>query len=324
MIWVLGAGAFGTALAISLAQNGPVTLWARDANHATKMRADHENKARLPGYPLSDAITVTSKLDALSADAPCLLAVPTQKLRSLLETRPEALSNRPLIACCKGIELSTGLSPTEVIKAVLPDTLAAVLTGPSFASDIARGLPTALTLACADATQGEVLQSQLSTANLRLYRTTDVTGAELGGALKNVMAIGCGAVMGAGLGESARAALMTRGFAEMQRLARTQGADPDTLAGLSGFGDLTLTCSSDQSRNYRFGHSLGRKEPFDPAITVEGVATAQAALRIAKEAGVDTPVTQAVVALSTGQLQVDQVIDMLLSRPLKEERREMS
>ncbi len=322
MIWVLGAGAFGTALAISLAQNGPVTLWARDADHATKMRVDRENAARLPGCPLPDTITVVSDLDALPADAPCLLAVPTQKLRDLLEIHGNVLSSRPLIACCKGIELTTGLSPTRIIEVVVPDALAAVLTGPSFASDIARGLPTALTLACVDADKGEALQSQLSTPNLRLYRTTDVTGAELGGALKNVMAIGCGAVMGAGLGESARAALMTRGFAEMQRLAQALGADPDTLAGLSGFGDLTLTCSSEQSRNYRYGQSLGRREPFDPTITVEGVATAKAALRMAQGVGIDTPVTQAVVALSTGQLQVDQVIDMLLSRPLKEERRE--
>jgi len=319
MIWVLGAGAFGTALAISLAQNGPVTLWARDADHAEHMNTSGENAQRLPGCPLPDALTVTSDLSALPAGVPCLLAVPTQKLRGLLESHANILSNRPLIACCKGIELTTGLSPTRIIEATTSDAVAAVLTGPSFAADIARGLPTALTLACADADQGKVLQSQLSTPNLRLYRTTDVIGAELGGALKNVMAIGCGAVIGAGLGESARAALMTRGFAEMQRLAQALGADPDTLAGLSGFGDLTLTCSSDQSRNYRFGQSLGRKEPFDPSITVEGAATAQAAMKMAREAGIDAPVTHAVVALSTGQLQVDQVMDMLLSRPLKEE-----
>ena len=319
MIWVLGAGAFGTALAISLAQNGPVTLWARDANHAGQMTSNRENAARLPGCTLPDNLIVTSDLTDLPADAPCLLAVPTQKLRMLLETHGKALAQHPLIACCKGIELSTGHSPTNLIVELVPTALPAVLTGPSFAHDIARGLPTALTLACSDAAAGKTLQSQLSTPNIRIYRTNDVIGAELGGALKNVMAIACGAVIGAGLGESARAALMTRGFAEMQRMAKALGADPDTLAGLSGFGDLTLTCSSTQSRNYGFGLSLGQNQPFDPSITVEGVATAKATLALAQKHGVDAPITQAVVALSSGKLQVGQAMDMLLKRPLKEE-----
>jgi len=319
MIWVLGSGAFGTALAISLAQLGPVTLWGRDPGAMADMERRRENTMRLPGRPLPDALRVTSDLTVGRSGAICLLAVPTQKLRGMLESYANALGDHTLVACCKGIELKSGLSPTQVIADVLPEAQTAVLTGPSFASDIARGLPTALTLACQDPDLGKTLQGRLSTSNLRLYRTTDVVGAELGGALKNVMAIACGAVMGAKLGDSARAALMTRGFAEMQRLATALGAQPDTLAGLSGFGDLTLTCSSDQSRNYRFGLSLGRGEAFDPSITVEGAATAQAALAIATVHQIDVPVTQCVVALSTGKLQVGEAMDMLLKRPLKEE-----
>ena len=319
MISVLGAGAFGTALAVSLAQKSPITLWTHNANHADEMTRSGENARRLPGIRLSNAISVTSDISALPPDAPCLLAVPMQRLRGLLDTQGTALAGRPLVACCKGIELNSGLSPTQLIREFLPDANAAMLTGPSFATDIAGGLPTALTLACEDPRTGELLQGLLSTPNLRIYRTTDVVGAELGGALKNVMAIACGAVMGAGLGESARAALMTRGFAEMLRMAQALGANPETLAGLSGFGDLALTCTSDQSRNYRFGQCLGRNEPFDPEITVEGAATARAVLTRVSDLNIEMPITQSVVALAAGKLHVNQAMDMLLARPLKEE-----
>lgn len=318
MITVMGAGAFGTGLAISLAQTGPVALWARNRSQAEEMRTSRQNARRLPGIDLPDHVQVTADLPRQSG-APYLLSVPMQKLRAGLEAHKEALAGQVLVACCKGIELDSGLRPTEVIRAVIPDARTAILTGPSFAADIARGLPTALTLACADATLGEDLQAQLGTTALRLYRSTDVTGAELGGALKNVMAIACGAVIGAGLGESARAALMTRGFAEMCRMAEAKGARASTLAGLSGFGDLALTCTSELSRNYQFGLSLGRGEAFDPTITVEGAATAQAVLAEAQKANIDMPITHAVTALSTGKLQVAQAMDMLLSRPQKEE-----
>lgn len=318
MTIVMGAGAFGTALAISLVQNGAVTLWAREEDHARELRRTRQNARRLPGVDLPAAMQVTSELPSASG-VPYLLSVPMQKLRAALETHRAALSAQILIACCKGMELESGLSPTQVIREVIPDAIPAILTGPSFAADIARGLPTALTLACEDDQLGKKLQDRLGTATLRLYRTTDVTGAELGGALKNVMAIACGAVMGAGLGESARAALMTRGFAEMCRMAETRGARASTLGGLSGFGDLALTCTSSLSRNYQFGLSLGQGEPFDPNITVEGAATAQAVLAEAQKAGVDMPITQAVAALSAGKLQVAQAMDMLLSRPQKEE-----
>jgi len=313
---VLGAGAFGTALAISLARKGPVTLWARDAGDMAERR---ENAKRLPGCPFPETLSVTDDLEAGTEAEIILLAVPMQKLRSVLEEHKDALHGKHLVACCKGIELSSGVGPVSVITQTIPDATAAILTGPSFAADIARGLPTALTLACADAEAGKKLQAELTTANLRLYRTTDTIGAELGGALKNVVAIASGAAIGAGLGESARAALMTRGYAEMQRLAAHLKAEPTTLAGLSGFGDLTLTCTSEQSRNYRLGQSLGQGTPFDPTTTVEGAATARAVDALARDAGLDMPITRAVAGLLDNQLDVAGAMKSLLTRPLKEE-----
>ncbi|SEL53065.1 glycerol-3-phosphate dehydrogenase (NAD(P)+) [Roseovarius azorensis] len=318
MILICGAGAFGTALAISLAQNGSVTLWARDPDHAAEMQASRQNARRLPGVSLPDTITIATG-PVHGGDTPCLLAMPMQTLGGFLRDHATALAHRPLVACCKGMDLTTGLGPTALIARTCPGTIPAILTGPSFARDIALGLPTALTLACADDATGKTLQTVLTTRTLRLYRTTDTIGAELGGALKNVIAIACGAVMGAGLGESARAALMTRGFAEMNRLAHALGARPETLAGLSGLGDLALTCTSDQSRNYRYGQSIGRGVGFDPAVTVEGIATAHAVLHRARSLELDMPVTQAVTSLVKGELRVHQAMDMLLSRPLKEE-----
>lgn len=318
MILICGAGAFGTALAVSLAQNGPVTLWARDPDHAQDMRETRRNARRLPGIILPDAVTVISgRLP--QGNAPCLLVMPMQTLGGFLSEHTGALCHRALVACCKGMDLATSLGPTGVIARSCPAAGAAILTGPGFAHDIALGLPTALTLACAGDATGRQLQSLLTTRTLRLYRTTDTIGAELGGALKNVIAIACGAVIGAGLGESARAALMTRGFAEMGRFALAVGAQSETLMGLSGLGDLALTCTSEQSRNYRFGQSIGRGADFDPSITVEGAATARAALARAHALGLDMPITQAVTALVAGELRVEQAMDMLLSRPLKEE-----
>ncbi|MDU8927927.1 NAD(P)H-dependent glycerol-3-phosphate dehydrogenase [Alisedimentitalea sp. MJ-SS2] len=320
MIAVLGAGAFGTALAVSLAQQGePVILWAHDAGHVADMVKARENIRRLPGVPLPDNITPVEKLTGIPAHATLLLAVPMQTIRTLLQGNATLFANRILVACCKGMDLTTHLGPVQTITECVPSATPAILTGPSFAADIAQGLPTALTLACVDDTIGAALQQSLTTPNLRLYRTTDTAGAELGGALKNVMAIACGAVIGARLGDSARAALMTRGYAEMQRMALALGAQPETLAGLSGFGDLTLTCTSEGSRNFRYGLSLGRSEEFDPTITVEGAATAHAALARAHEIGIDMPITHAVTALLDGKIDVRQAMDMLLSRPLKEE-----
>lgn len=316
-IAVLGAGAFGTALAISLAHKGPVVLWARDAKD---MQHARENTARLPGCRFPDTLSVTENLDdAVTADV-LLAAVPMQKLRGFLADHAHQLDGKTIVACCKGIEMATGLGPIAVISDVLPGATAAILTGPSFAKDIAQGLPTALTLACADENMAKTLQESLTTRNLRLYRTTDTTGAELGGALKNVVAIACGAAMGAGLGESARAAVMTRGFAEMQRLAAHLKADPVTLSGLSGFGDLTLTCTSTQSRNYRLGMAFGEGRSFDGSTTVEGAATARAVDALARDNGLDLPITAVVAALVEGRLDIQTAMTSLLTRPLKEER----
>lgn len=317
MISILGAGAFGTALAIAFGKsNIPVTLWARDAVAADNAQRSREN-SKLPGMVLPDSVSVTNDFSTALSDVN-LLAVPMQKLRGLLERHPD-LDGRILIACCKGVEMGTEMGPVALLRDMVPNATPAILTGPSFAADIARGLPTALTLATPDEETGKILQQRLVSPNLRIYRTTDTVGAELGGALKNVIAIACGVAIGAGLGDSARAALMTRGFAEMQRMARALGARPETLAGLSGFGDLTLTCSSEQSRNYRFGLSLGRGESFDASVTVEGAATARATLARATTLNIDMPITAAVVAVLDGKLQIPAAMDMLLSRPPKEE-----
>ena len=318
-VGVIGAGAFGTALAISLAGKAPVRLWTRNTDQARMLERDRENKARLPGAKFPDTLSVTANLETVLAQDILLLAVPMQQLRSVLTSHAAALARRTLVACCKGIELKTGLGPIAVIAEVLPQARPALLTGPSFAADIARGLPTALTLACGDATLGKSLQQSLTTANLRLYRTTDTIGAELGGALKNVMAIACGAVIGAGLGDSARAALMTRGYAEMARMALALGARPETLAGLSGFGDLVLTCTSDLSRNYQLGLSIGRQEPFDPTLTVEGAATARAVASLSQQLGQDMPITHSVVGLIDQTTTITGAMAQLLARPLKEE-----
>ena len=318
MITVLGAGAFGTSLAISLARTGqPVTLWARSGG--AQMQASRQNIRRLPGAPFPDSLTVIDALAEIFEDGPVLLAVPMQELRSFLTENARILAYRTLIAACKGLDLTTHHGPVETLRACLPEARAALLTGPSFAADIAHGLPTALTLACATAELGKDLQQALTTPNLRIYRTTDTAGAELGGALKNVIAIACGACIGKGMGDSARAALMTRGFAEMQRLALRRGAQPDTLTGLAGFGDLALTCTSELSRNYRFGLALGREDAFDTSLTVEGVPTAKAVVAWAKELDIDMPICTAVAALSDGAYSVSEALHSLLSRPLKEE-----
>jgi glycerol-3-phosphate dehydrogenase (NAD(P)+) len=318
VIGVVGAGAFGTALAVALARNGrAVTLWAR--NGAAGIQTTRSNARRLPGVILPDGLLVTDALDDLASAQVVLLSTPMQALRGFLAGSGAMLDGKPLVACCKGVDLSTLTGPLAVIRATCPNSTPALLTGPSFAADIARGLPTALSLACADAAQGEALQNLLSTPVLRLYRTEDTIGAELGGALKNVIAIAAGVVIGAGLGDSARAALMTRGYAEMVRLATHLGARAETLAGLSGLGDLVLTCTSTQSRNFRFGQSLGAGQAFDPTITVEGAATARAVTDLAAREGLDLPVTAMVAALVTGQTTLNDAVTALLSRPLKQE-----
>lgn len=319
-IGIMGAGAFGTALAIALSANGtPVRLWARDPAQITEMQKRRENLRHLPGLPLPESITPCVDAAALTDCEVILLSVPMQQIRNALEQHRAALAEAPLIACCKGIERGTLLTPVELLDNLRPGGVHGLLTGPSFARDIAEGLPTALTLACTDSALAERLQPLLSRPALRLYRSTDTLGAGLGGALKNVVAIGAGAVMGAGLGDSARAALMTRGFAEIARLSARLGARTETLMGLSGFGDLVLTCTSAGSRNYRLGETLGRGAVFDPAITVEGVATAEAVADLAARRDLDLPVMRAIHGLASHGLTVEAAMEILLSRPLKAE-----
>lgn len=307
---VIGAGAFGTALAVTLASKGPVTLWGRDV-------AWRENP-RLPGIALPPGLRLTDRIEDCAADT-VLLALPAQVLGGFLARHAALLEGRDLVSCAKGIDLTTLHGPSALIATACPAATVAVLTGPSFASDIARGLPTALTLACADADKAETLQAQLSTASLRLYRTTDVTGAELGGALKNVIAIAAGAAIGAGYGDSARASVVTRGFAEMTRLAAALGARPETLSGLSGLGDLVLTCTSEQSRNFRYGLALGAGRDFAAGTTVEGAATARAVAALAPKLAIELPISQLVAGLAEGRIAMKHALDILLNRPLKEE-----
>lgn len=308
---IIGAGAFGTALAITYAKAGhAVTLYARE--DAAGMAQAGENRRRLPGFAFPKGLRITDAVAELSADL-ALLALPTQSLGPFLAST--ALRAQMLVSCAKGIDRASGLGPTALI-ARHSTAQGAQLTGPSFAVDIAAGLPTALTLACADDGAGAALQDRLSTPLLRLYRTTDVLGAELGGALKNVVAIAAGAVIGGGFGDSARAALMARGLAEMTRIAVTLGAEADTLRGLSGLGDLILTCGSEKSRNFRFGMALARGETLGPDVTVEGVHTAR---EIAARRDLDTPIADAVAALADGRADLRTIVERLLNRPLKPE-----
>ena len=318
-IGIIGGGAFGTALGVALALDGRhVTLWARNQGVVAEMNAARTNP-KLAGVKLPAGLTATDDVHAALEPDTILLAIPAQTLPAFLTTHHTALAGKAIVACCKGVDLERMTGPASTIKALAPKAQAAILTGPSFAADIARGLPTALTLACADEATGVRLQEQLSTNVLRLYRTTDTIGAELGGALKNVMAIAAGVAIGAQLGESARAALITRGFPEMQRLAIALGGQAETLAGLSGFGDLVLTCTSSQSRNYRYGLALGSGADWDGSTTVEGAATARAVRQLAQLRGIDMPISAVVADLTEGKTDVHRALKALLSRPLKEE-----
>ncbi|UWQ22371.1 NAD(P)H-dependent glycerol-3-phosphate dehydrogenase [Jannaschia sp. W003] len=314
-VGVVGAGAFGGALAIAIGRARPVALWGRDGAAMEAARASR-TLARLPGATLPEGVAVTADPADLADCDTLLLAVPTQALAATIAALP--LAPRRAVAACKGVELGTLRGPTALLQDRWPDATAAILSGPSFAADIARALPTALVLATSNEAEGAALQRLLATPALRVYRSTDVAGVELGGALKNVVAIACGAAIGAGLGESARAALMTRGMAETVRLATALGARPETLMGLSGLGDLALTCASPQSRNFALGLALGRGEPL-PGATAEGVPTAAAALDLGRRHGLDLPITAAVHALTTGRLGVAEAIDALLSRDLTHE-----
>jgi glycerol-3-phosphate dehydrogenase (NAD(P)+) len=323
-IGIVGAGAWGTALANSIAaKNRAVVLYARDAAIAVEMKKSRTNAARLPGVALNAEIVPTHSLaEAADTDA-VLLAVPTQSLREIsLALAPMIRNALPVVACAKGIERDTRKFVTEIVKETIPLAEPAILSGPSFASDVGRGLPTAVTLAAGDESLAADLAEALSSQTFRLYHSTDVRGVEIGGAAKNVLAIAAGIVLGRGLGASAQAALITRGFAELSRLGRAYHVRSETLMGLSGLGDLILTCSSPQSRNYAFGFALGRgQKPAEAGrgALAEGIFTAPVLADIALEKKVEMPITSAVNAVLTGRLNIDTAISELLSRPLKSE-----
>ncbi len=323
-IAVLGAGAWGTALANVLARAGrTVTLWARDQQSADTIAFTRQSP-RLPGVRLADSITVTPDLSDAARGEAILLVVPAQDLRKVATAFGTVAANGvPVVVCAKGIEHGTRRFMTEVIAETMPHAVPAILSGPSFAADVARGLPTAVTLATANDATAAALAAALGSPTFRLYHSTDVRGVEIGGAAKNVLAIAAGIVAGRKLGASATAALTTRGFAELTRFGRAFGARSETLIGLSGLGDLILSCSTPQSRNFALGVALG--EGRHPSASseggklAEGAFTASVLAEMAQERGIEMPIASAVAAVLDGRLSVDAAIESLLTRPFKAE-----
>jgi len=316
-IAVVGAGAWGTALANCAARAGrEVTLWARDPAAVAAMVAARESP-RLPGVRLDARVAATGAIaDVTHADA-VLLAVPAQDLRVAATALRQHIKDVPVVACAKGIERGTRKFMTEVIGETLPRAVPAILSGPSFATDVARGLPTAVTLACADGQTAAALARALGSPTFRPYHATDVRGVEIGGAAKNVLAIAAGIVAGRKLGASATAALVTRGFAELARFGRACGARGETLTGLSGLGDVILSCSSPQSRNFSLGMALAAGHTFGKLA--EGAFTAAVLAEMAKEKSIDMPIADAIADVLDGKLSVDAAIESLLARPFRAE-----
>ena len=321
-IGVIGAGAWGTALAQTAAKAGrDVLIWSFEQDVADVINNKHENTIFLPGVALEPNIAAVTAMADLDVCDAVLAVAPAQHLRGTLEKfAPFARRGLPIILCAKGIEQSSLSMMTQVLAETIPSAIPAVLSGPSFAIDTAQGLPTAVTLACKDETTGAALIEALGTPRFRPYLATDLIGAEIGGAVKNVLAIGCGIVEGRGLGKSAHAALIARGFAEMTRLALALGAKRETLAGLCGLGDLVLTCSSPQSRNMSCGLALGRGVHLDDILgsrrsVTEGVASAPAVVALAKRRGVEMPICEAVDDILAGRTSVENAIEALLARP---------
>jgi len=318
---VIGGGAWGTALAQTLAVSGrDVTLWAYEEDCSSAINTKHENTLYLPGVKLHPSLRASSDMADLAGVDAILAVAPAQHMRATLTNFAAHTSDGlPIILCSKGIEISTLSFMSEVLTDVLPNTIPAVLSGPSFAVDVADGLPTAVTLAVEDADLGARLAKAIAAQSFRPYLSTDVLGAEIGGAVKNVLAIACGMVLGKGLGRSAHAALITRGFAEMTRLGAALGAQPNTLTGMCGLGDLVLTCSSEQSRNMSAGMALGKGQTLEDIMSTrtavtEGVATAPALKRLADKVNVEMPICEAVAAILEGSADVDTAVEALLSR----------
>lgn len=321
-IAVLGGGAWGTALAaMSAIGQHDTWLYARDAETVAHVNDQRRNPAYLGEIELPEGIRASTDAKAVleNADA-VLVVVPAQAMRKgLLELSSLIPQSAPVILCAKGIERETGRLMSEVVAEVLPNHTISALSGPSFATDVARGLPTAVTIACEDAAIADQLAAMLSGPAFRCYSTTDLKGVEIGGALKNVLALAAGAAIGRGYGASAQAALVTRGFAELRRVAQAMGAKPETIMGLSGLGDLMLTCSSSQSRNYSYGLAIGRNEDLTNRPLAEGVATAPIAAELCRQHDVPAPIITAVAALLAGHITIDEAVTALLNRPLKTE-----
>jgi glycerol-3-phosphate dehydrogenase (NAD(P)+) len=321
-IAVIGGGAWGTALAQVAARAGrEVLLWAMEDDVVDSINSAHENPAFLPGITLDPAIRATGALDDIGACDAWLVVTPAQHMRSVLERAPRC--DVPRILCSKGIEEHSGELLHKVVGEACPGAPVAVLSGPTFAHEVARGLPTAVTLAAEDRESGKRLRDALAQPEFRIYLSDDVAGAEIGGAVKNVLAIACGVVEGRGLGQNARAALIARGFAEMTRFGVAMGARTETLAGLSGLGDLVLTCSSTSSRNYSLGKGIGEGRSADELMAdrrtvAEGAFTAPVLARIARARAIDMPIVDAVDALLKGAA-IDSVVEDLLARPPKSE-----
>ena len=319
---VIGAGAWGTALAQVAASGGDeVLLWAREPDVVASVNERHENSLFLPGLELLSNIVATNDLAAMGDCEAFLVVTPAQHMRSVLGSLP--VNDQPLILCSKGIEEATGLMMHDVAHQVRPQAPLAVLSGPTFAHEVAAGLPTAITLA-AEEGLGERLAQRLARPAFRPYLSSDVVGAEVGGAVKNVLAIACGVVEGMGLGLNARASLISRGFAEMSRFGMALGARPETLAGLAGLGDLVLTCTSTNSRNFSLGKGIGEGARAadllaDRRTVAEGAFTAPVLRRVAEQRGVEMPIVEAVCALLDGSASACDAVDMLLSRPLRAE-----
>jgi glycerol-3-phosphate dehydrogenase (NAD(P)+) len=325
-IGIIGGGAWGTALGQTMRLAGrAVLLWAREAEVVAEIEASHRNTPFLPGVALDPALRATATLAEVAACDAVLMVAPAQHVRAVgAELAPHLAAGKPVVICAKGLEQATGKLLGQVAAEAMPQATLAVLSGPSFAVDVARGLPTALTLACADEALGARLTASLGCRQFRLYRSTDMIGVQLGGAVKNVLAIAAGIVEGRGLGASAHAALVTRGFAELRRFGAALHARPETLVGLSGLGDLLLTCGSPQSRNMSLGRALGQGQTLEAVLdsrrsVAEGVYTAAAVARVAAEKGIDMPIAAAVHAIVAGETTVDAAIEALLSRPFKVE-----
>jgi glycerol-3-phosphate dehydrogenase (NAD(P)+) len=317
---VIGAGAWGTALAGIAARAGrTVTLYARSSASVARMKSTHEN-LRLPGIRLEAGIDITGEIAHAAIADVILIATPAQNLRAAVTALvPHLARSTPVIACAKGIERGTHKFMTEVIAEAAPNAIPAILSGPSFAEDVARGLPTAVTLAVKDEALAAALVQALGSSTFRPYHTTDIRGVEIGGAAKNVLAIAAGIAVGRKLGASAQAALTTRSFTELARLGRACGARAETLVGLSGLGDLILTCSSLQSRNLALGIALGRGEAPPSGKLAEGQFTAPVLAELAASQAVDMPVSNAVAAILSGKISIDAAIEGLLTRPFKAE-----